>query len=245
MTIVLLVEYDGTNYAGWQIQPNAITVQEKLNAAIKNILGKDIVTIAAGRTDAGVHSTGQVVHFVHKNNIFPIAQDKIPLAINSLLPSDIRIKDAYITKNEFHARFGAIAREYIYKLSTERSVFNRHYSWQIPYKINKKKLFNSANIFIGKHDFTTFSKLNKNINNYICNVEICQWQEITQNNFELTIKADRFVYGMVRALVGAMIEISRNKRTLEEVSIALQKCNRKYISPLAAACGLTLNKIYY
>ncbi len=244
MTIILLVEYDGTNYAGWQTQQNSNTVQEKLNIAIRSILhNENIKTVAAGRTDAGVHAGGQVVHFVCKQ--FPVKENKIPFAINTFLPNDIRVKKAIITESSFHARFDAVAREYIYQLSTCNSVFNRFYSWSVPYKIDENLLLESANVFIGKHDFTTFSKLNKNINNYICNIEICKWLITNKNNFKLIIKADRFVYGMVRALVGAMLEVSRNKRTIEELSFALANRDRKYIAPLAAAHGLILNKIYY
>ncbi len=244
MTIILSIEYDGTNYSGWQIQENADTVQGKINGAISQIFGLPLETIGAGRTDAGVHAKSQIAHFICGSPKIT-NRNKLILAINSFLPDDIRINNAWFTETDFHSRYDAIAREYKYRFCLKKTVFTRFFVAYLPYKIDEQLLFEAANIFIGKHNFRTFSKLNRDTKNYFCDVTVCNWLRLDETNFELTIKADRFVYGMVRSLVGVMFDIARGKRSLSEVKESLFTGEKKYISPLANACGLTLHKIYY
>jgi len=243
-TLVLLIEYEGTHYAGWQIQPNATTVQGLIEEALFEICEYNISIIGAGRTDSGVHARGQVAH-ARLTEEFPVPIEKIPKAFNTHLPKDIRIKDAVILSIPFHSRFDAIAREYSYSLITKESVFLRHFATYYKYPIKPERLNDSAKIFFGKHDFTTFSKLNEENKNYECNVEICRWENVFENYCKLTIKANHFVYGMVRAIVGAMLDIARGKRTIDDVQSALKKRDRSLASPLAPAEGLILEKIYY
>ncbi len=243
-SIALLIEYDGTRYSGWQKQPGSLTIQGALESAWKSIGEDEMPVVGAGRTDAGVHASGQVAH-IHQDNAPRIAHEKIIPAMNANLPRDIRLIDARVIPGRFHARFDALAREYSYSVTSEPSVFYRHFAayFKIPY--NKELLFSSASVFIGEHDFTSFSKYNADTENYVCKVEKCEWSELENGILRLRIKADRFVYGMVRCVVGAMMDAARGKRDVKELSKALVSKNRSLSSPLAPANGLVLEKIYY
>lgn len=243
-TLLLRIEYDGTRYAGWQYQENAHSVQEVLQQAMQKIIGLNLPIVGAGRTDSGVHARGQIAHIVLPEPI-GIPENKIPVAFNTRLPKDIRVTGGQYFKRPIHARYDACAREYSYLMSSSDSVFGRHFRWFMPFPYDADALFESSSIFLGKHDFTTFSKRNDDTPRYDCNVEICRWSRIDADSVRLQIKSDRFVYGMVRALVGVMLEIARKRRTFEEVARALDVRDRAFCSPLAAPEGLTLEAIYY
>jgi tRNA pseudouridine38-40 synthase len=243
-TLVLKIEYDGTEYGGWQIQKNARTVQEEIENALEKISHHRLSVTGAGRTDAGVHARGQVAHALLESK-FPVPEKKIPPVLNSKLPKDIRIKAASILASDFHSRYDAIAREYSYTISSEESVFDNRFSTYLKYRLDFQTLQDSCKIFVGKHEFTTFSKRNPDTKNYVCNVKICKWQPVGSHSWKMIIKADRFVYGMVRSITGAMLDAARGKRTLKDIESALNKCDRSLSSPLAPAKGLVLEKIYY
>ena len=238
------IEYDGTNYAGWQRQTNALAVQEVVEKALSAAFNRPLTCIGAGRTDAGVHARGQVAHSIlrEKSNI---PDEKIVVAINSNLPKDISIKRARLVDYKFHATSDAIAREYSYSIHTRRSVFLRHYSNYYKYDIELDKLHEIAQVFEGEHNFTTFSKLNTETKSYVCNIEFCYWEKIDSTHRIMHIKADRFVYGMVRALVGVMVEYARGKRTKDEIISSLKENDRSKASPLVTPEGLILEKVYY
>lgn len=243
-TIVFLIEYDGTNYSGWQRQKNSISIQETIEKAIEIVSHKKIFVIGAGRTDAGVHALAQVAHARIDNN-FPIPEKKLASAINSTLPPDIRILDAKIIDSMFHATKDAIAREYLYLVSTTNTVFFRNYALYFPFDLDLNLLNKSAEIFIGEHDFTPFAKKNPSTKSYICCVEISNWKKLSDNLFLYNIKANRFVYGLVRSLVGIMLDVARGRRNIEEVRYALETKVKKFPSPLAKEKGLFLGKVYY
>lgn len=243
-TLVLKVEYDGTRYAGWQRQKNAISVQQTIEEALKSLTGVDLSIIGAGRTDAGVHASGQIAHS-RLTEILNIPQDKLTKAINFYLPDDIRIIESRIINYRFHSTKDAVSREYNYHIHLRDRPLLRHYSTFIKSKINISKLFESAYLFIGENDFTTFSKLNKETENYLCNVQISEWIKIDDDSYKLIIRANRFVYGMVRALVGVMIQISKGKLTFDEVKIAMKKKDRSFNCPMAPAKGLILTHVFY
>lgn len=243
-TLILCIEYDGSGYAGWQRQPNALTVQECVERALANITQQKLSAVAAGRTDAGVHARGQVTHTA-LGGAFPVREEKIRKAINSNLPKDIRVNGAKIFKGKFNARFDAIAREYSYSLTSSDSVFLTHFATFIKYPFDPNILTEAAGVFRGEHDFTTFSKHNPDTARYWCKVEKCEWEKVEAKLWRLHIIADRFVYGMVRALTGAMIDAARKKRSIPELQTALDKSDRSLSSPLAPPQGLVLERIYY
>lgn len=242
-TLLLRVEYDGTNFGGWQFQLNASSIQGELEKAWRNLTRLDTRIVGAGRTDAGVHSRGQIAH-VKLPDDFRIPDHKIALAMNSRLPKSIRITATQITDQDIQARFDAISREYSYTISTDQSVFNRHFAWHVNYKFDHELLAQAATAFLGKHNFTTFSKNNVDTKSYLCDLQICSWTEI-DNGLRLRIQADRFVYGMVRALVGTMMDVATHKRTISNIIESLHLADRSLGSTLAPPQGLVLEKIGY
>jgi len=243
-TIVFLIEYDGTNYSGWQRQKNANSVQETIEKAIESVSGRKVFVIAGGRTDAGVHAFGQVAHS-RIDEDFPIPERKLCSAINSVLPPDIQILEAKIIESEFHSTKDAIAREYQYFVTTKKSVFLRNYSLFFPFDLNLDVLNNCAKVFLGEHDFRSFAKNNPSTKNYVCKIETSRWEQLDDSLFVYTIKSNRFVYGLVRSLVGIMLDVARGRRGIEEVSASLASGKKTFPSPLAQARGLFLKKIYY
>ncbi|MBU3741738.1 MAG: tRNA pseudouridine(38-40) synthase TruA [Candidatus Kapabacteria bacterium] len=241
--LALLIEYDGTDYAGWQIQPNGMSVQQRIESAMFDAFGVPCGIVGSGRTDSGVHARGQVAHTrVTDGHDIPIA--KIPVALNVRLPRDIRIRDAAEVDADFHARFGAIRREYVYVISREASVFHRRFAWkpEIPY--DEGLLGNAAREFVGRHDMTTYSKHNHVIENHVCDITTCI-VEPESDRLLIRIAADRFVYGMCRCIVGAMMDVARKKLPLHAIAEYREARDRSMQSPIAPAHGLILNRVSY
>lgn len=241
--LALLIEYDGTDYAGWQIQPNGLAVQQAVESAVTAAFGVACSVVGSGRTDSGVHARGQVAHVhIHDGHDIPI--EKVRVALNVQLPRDIRIRDARDVDAAFHARFGAIRREYVYVIAREESVFHRRFAWkpEIPY--DEGLLGNAAREFLGKHDMTTYSKRNNAVENYVCDVTTCR-VEPESDRLVIRIGADRFVYGMCRCMVGAMMDVARKRIDLSEIADRRSALDRSLQSTMAPAHGLILNKVSY
>jgi len=248
ITHVLKVEYDGTNYSGWQRQKNGLSIQHVIEQALYRLTGHDIHVLGSGRTDAGVHAKGQVAHFKTTDEVFSVPDSKVVRAINSRLPKDVRIISHCLADASFHCTRDAVYREYSYTLTNHESVFERHFATFYPYPFSVEKLMSSNTLFAGEHDFTSFSKKNPSTLSYICNVKNCAWQQINDSTFVLRIGANRFVYGMVRSIVGAMLEYSRGTLTSEEIKQLLHNPERiatKKRAPLAPPEGLVLEKVEY
>ena len=245
---VIKVEYDGTNYAGWQRQKNGLSIQHCIEQALLRLTGHSINILGAGRTDAGVHARGQIAHFKTTSEIFSVPNNKVIKALNSRLPKDIRITGHCTAESTFHSTKDAIYREYSYTLTTKESVFDRHFATFYPYPFDVITLLESGMIFLGEHDFTSYSKKNPSTLSYICNVQQCNWVQNQDSTFVLTIGANRFVYGMVRSIVGAMLEYARGTFTKQEIQDYLASPMRltdKKRAPLAPPEGLVLEKVYY
>jgi len=244
--IALVIEYDGTNYYGWQKQkdPNQKSVQTELEKALKEFFGVPIIVGASGRTDRGVHAAGQVVDFKFYNKLY-VRIEKLHKVLNNYLPNDIKVKSAQFVKLGFSSRFYAESREYSYTLSTKDTVFNSQFEAFVPYKLDIDLLNQSASKFIGIHDFTSFSKHNRDTKSYVCDVEKSHWVQLEEYKFKYYIKANRFVYSMVRSLVGFMIDVGRSKRSQEEIEDLYNNPRRDFTSALASPKGLVLEKVYY
>lgn len=242
--IAFLLEYDGASYVGWQNQPNGMSVQKSIEVAIQNVFAINAAIVGSGRTDAGVHARGQVahVHLTAEANNIPL--DKIALALNTRLPHDVRVRDVVEVDESFHARFNAISREYIYAIAKKESVFTRSFMWMPDLPFDPDTLAEATQIFEGQHDFTAISKLNHDTRSYVCRVEHCRLEEL-HDRFIIRIRADRFVYGMCRAIVGTALTIARGKIDLDNARAMLASRSREGQPPLAPSHGLILNRVRY
>jgi tRNA pseudouridine38-40 synthase len=241
LNIRLIIEYDGTNYHGWQRQANAITVQETLENAIERMTQEKVTTIAAGRTDTGVHARGQVVNFkLHKK----LALAKIRPGINSYLPDDIVVKKADQVPLDFNARFDARKRIYQYFLSLERTAIFRKYSWEYFHKINFEDLQEISALLLGEHDFSAFVKYQAQQEQKVCFVHESFWRK--ESMFMIyRIEANRFLHGMVRGLVGTMLDVARGRFTLKQFKQIFESKDRTRAGVAAPAHGLFLEEVFY
>ncbi len=234
-----ICEYDGTNYSGWQKQINSNSIQAEIEKALSVILGKNISIIGAGRTDVGVHALNQVFHFKYDNEI---NLDLIRKSLNGLLPDDISIKSLKEEKENFHARYSAKRRTYLYIVSKRKNVFYDKYSWTIFSNLDHKALLEIQNHFIGEKDFTSFCKAEKEVKNKTCKVSYSRW--FSNDDFLLYfISADRFIHGMVRGIVGLSIEYAKGRLSLDE---AIEIINGFQRCPIwAPSKGLILYNVEY
>ena len=238
----LTIQYDGTDYCGWQIQKNAITVQATIKKALEDIVKTNNVNvIGSGRTDSGVHSVGQVCSVKLKTNMTNIQLLK---ALNSKLPNNIRVSLSEIVDDNFNARFSAVDREYIYKIKKESSPFDYKYYWNYPYDYDINILNNCAKIVIEQNNFYNFCKPSPEIKNYNRTISYSQWK-IENDILIYQINANRFLHHMVRMLVGTMLEVSRGKiLEADFLSLFNQNLNKNMILT-APSKGLYLFKVKY
>ena len=240
--IKLTIEYDGTGFVGWQIQPNGPSVQGELEKAIAQITQEHATTVAAGRTDAGVHARGQVVSTRIQKRLDLTAFAK---SLNAVMPPQIVVITAEPVPDDFHARYSARARVYQYYLSLRPTAIGRDYSWYVGgFNIDLSLLDECASILIGEHDFESFCKSNTDVEHFRCIVEEAAWSK-NASTLVFRIKANRFLYGMVRALVGTMVEVGRGHRPMSDLKEILEARNRTLAGMSAPAKGLFLEEIVY
>lgn len=242
-TLVLLIEYDGTNYSGWQIQPNSTSIQETLEKVWLKLTKQSIRIIGSGRTDTGVHARGQVATAEIPEIIIP--EIKLKIAINSSLPDDIRIIKAFYSNQKFNSRYDAVSRIYEYFISWNLDVFSRLYVTRSRKELDIDKLNTAASLFLGKNDFSTFSKYNPDIKNNICLVKQSKWIKESDYRLKYIVEANHFLYGMVRALVGSMLDYERGKYNLDYLKKCLSEPDRSKYIYFAPPMGLFLTKVNY
>ena len=235
------LSYNGRAYHGWQIQPDVTTVQAELNHALSTVLRTPLECMGAGRTDTGVHAEQMVAHFdVDK----PIDAKDLVYKLNVLLPKDIHINSIKEVYPEIHARFEALSRTYVYRISRTKNAFkykNEH-TYTLPLDVD---LMNkAAKVLLEYTDFQCFSKVKTEVKTYDCTIKEAHW-ELNKNSLHFTIKADRFLRNMVRAIVGTLIEVGAKKRTLEEFHEIISSKNRSNAGTSAPAHGLYLINIEY
>lgn len=237
------LSYDGTNYHGWQVQPNALTIQEIIENALSTILKEKIAVVGAGRTDTGVHASFFVAHFDTSVNK-TIRGDSLIFKLNSFLPGDIAVYSVYQVENDKHARFSATHRTYIYKISTIKPVFNRFYCHYYFGNLDFNKMNKACKILKEYTDFTSFSKLHTDVKTNNCKIIEAGWTE-QEGGYEFEIKADRFLRNMVRAIVGTMLDLGAGKMTLEDFRDVIESKDRTKAGMSAEAKGLFLVDIGY
>ena len=235
------LSYNGRAYHGWQIQPDVNTVQAELNHALSTVLRTPLDCMGAGRTDTGVHAKQMVAYFDLDTKL---DVDDIVYKLNVLLPKDIHINSIKEVLPEIHARFDALSRTYIYKISRTKDAFNylNAHTYTLPLDVD---LMNqAAKILFEYTDFQCFSKVKTDVKTYNCTIMEAHWK-LDANSLNFKIKADRFLRNMVRAIVGTMIEVGAKKRTLEEFRKIITSKNRSNAGTSAPAHGLYLINIEY
>lgn len=241
--IKIEISYDGTNYYGWQKQPNRISIQEEIEIALEKVYNQKIELIGSGRTDSGVHAIGQIANFKTSNKINP---EKIKFALNNFLPQEIRIIKSEEVEANFHSRYDAIGKTYKYQIYNNKikSPFLNKYSYFIPYELDIDEMIESSKLLIGKHDFKAFKASNSNINNterIIYNLKI----EKENNLIILKVTGSGFLYNMVRIISGTLIEIGAERKHSLCITEALETGNRQVLGHTAKPEGLFLEKVYY
>lgn len=244
VNIKLILEYDGTNYYGWQIQPLVPTVQHKIQKGLKKILKEEVAVSSASRTDRGVHAKGQVVNF--KVDSLPLSSGQLYAALNSVLPDDIRVKKVEEVGDNFHAHSSACYRIYEYLIYNHSRLppWFRHFSWWISFPLNCELMKEAAQYLVGRHDFSSFQNQGSPSSSTLCTVKKLK---INRKGLFICIfvKADGFLYKMARNIVGTLVEVGRGKLSSSEVQYILEACDRRKAGPTAPPQGLYLWKVEY
>jgi tRNA pseudouridine38-40 synthase len=239
----IFLSYKGTSYHGWQIQPNSVTVQMVLDKALSTILNENISTMGAGRTDTGVHALFFCAHFDSVSSELASDTDLV-FRLNRYLPRDISVNSIRKVVPNANARYSASSRTYKYFISKIKDPFSDDSSWYLSGDLNIQAMNHACEMLILNTDFTSFSKLHTNTKNNICKVHIAEWT-ITENSLIFTIKADRFLRNMVRAIVGTMVKIGFGKMNISEFEKVIEAKDRCKSGMSAPAKGLFLVDIEY
>lgn len=237
--------YDGTDYHGWQVQPNAVTVQEVLNEALYTILREPIETIGCGRTDTGVHAREFLAHFDSQSLVTGhLSLVKVADSLNAILPKTIAIKRIIPVNAEAHARFDAISRSYEYHVHFEKDPFKINHSWQLRDKPDIALMNAAAKIIMEHTDFSCFSKSNTQTFTNNCKITRAEWV-YSGHCLVFHISADRFLRNMVRAVVGTLMLVGRKEIKPEDVRAIIESKNRSNAGTSVPACGLYLTEVKY
>lgn len=241
MRYFLELEYCGTNYHGWQNQPDDISVQEVLEEALSKLCRQSVSIVGAGRTDAGVHAWQMFAHFDLEEGI---DTEHLRFRLNSFLPYDIAIKAVFQVKDEAHARFDATSRSYVYQIHQKKDAFLKNSSYFLHQDLDLKAMNSAGNILLQYSDFECFSKTNTDVKTFNCDVSSAQWIK-DGHRLQFNITADRFLRNMVRAIVGTMINIGLKKMEVDDLHSILASKNRSNAGYSVPAHGLYLSKITY
>lgn len=237
----LTIQYDGTNYAGWQIQENSPTIQQKITDAIEVITKQKINLIGSGRTDTGVHALGQTANFRVEKEIDLF---RFQHSLNAIVPQDISVLKVEEVHEEFHARFDAKKRSYLYFITRQKSPFYYKYSLLYREKIEVEELNKISRLLLGEKDFTSFSRKKSEVNNRNCIIYDAYWKE-TQGFIIFYIEANRFLHGMVRTIAGTILKIYKQSLPEDHILELLDKKDREAAGEAIPAKGLFLYKVKY
>lgn len=241
MRYFLQLAYDGTRFHGWQVQPNALAVQQVVDEALSTLLRVPIASTGSGRTDTGVHAAQQFAHF---DVSVPLEGEGLCYRLNRLLPPDIAAQALHPVGEEAHARFDALARTYEYRVSLAKDPFLNaysHHAWRRP---DLGKMNEAAAALLGPADFTTFSKAKGDTPHHRCHLFEASWRQEGEL-LVFTIRANRFLRGMVRLVVGTLLEVGAGKRSVAEFRAALAARDRRLAGGAAEAAGLFLTRVEY
>ncbi len=242
MRYFITFSYDGTCYHGWQVQPNAATVQERLNDALSKLLPTPTECVGAGRTDAGVHASKMVAHFDTEQSL---DVEQFAFRLNRILPEDIAVDGVKQVDDDLHARFSAILRTYHYFVYTKKNPYRRHYAHRLTFVPDYELMNQAAALLLDAEDFTSFSKLNNDQKTNICDVQHARWVQIEEDYWRFEITANRFLRNMVRAVVGTLLEVGRGRMSIDEFRKVIAAQNRCSAGESVAANALFLVDVQY
>jgi tRNA pseudouridine38-40 synthase len=242
MRYFIELSYKGTHFHGWQKQPNASTVQEELEKAFGVLFRQSVEIIGSSRTDAGVHAEQQFAHFDWPSEI--VYKDRLIHGLNSILPQDIAVKQLITVENDIHSRFAATHRCYEYRIIRQKNPFLPDLAYHFRPELDMNRMNEAAALLLKYIDFECFSKIHTDVKTFLCQIEYAYWQQ-TSSGLTFYIKANRFLRGMVRAIVGTLLEIGRGRITIEQFEQIILSKNRKNAAAQAPACGLFLTEVGY
>lgn len=245
MRMKMVVSYDGTNFAGFQVQPNKRTVQGEIEKALNKMHKKEDLRItASGRTDSGVHAIGQVIHF---DTTLQIEPDNWRKALVALLPADIHVVHMEKADDHFHARYDAISKEYRYFILNRKQpdIFRRNYAYWVPETLDIVKMQKALTFVMGKHDFSSFCAANSGVKGDKIRTILDASLDLKEDELTFVIRGDGFLYNMVRIIVGTVIEVGKDKREPEDLQLILEAKDRKQAGKTAPAHGLFLWEVHY
>lgn len=241
MRYLARLKYNGSEFCGWQIQPNSLTVQAVIEQKLSMLLNHDVKVVGCGRTDAGVHANDFYLHFDSKSIESDLNQLKYKW--NSVLPPSIAITELRKVSIEFHARFSAVSREYKYYIKLDKDPFKGN-SWWVRQPLDIKSMEIASTFLLNYKDFTSFSKLHTDVKTNLCVINQVDIKQV-KSHITITIRANRFLRNMVRAIVGTLVEIGLGKRAAEEMKLIIEAKDRGVAGSSAPAKGLFLNQIIY
>ncbi len=243
----LTVAYDGTNYAGWQIQPDSPTVQEVIETAWREITQETISITAAGRTDAGVHALGQVIGVATES---PLSKNNLHQGLNALLPNDVAVMHVDDGPEGFHATHDAVSKQYRYQIHNSRipAVFDRHFCWHFPRALDAQAMHKAGQVLVGQHDFSSFesagSKRPTSVRT-ISELSVRRGEGNLSDRIFFEVTGDGFLYNMVRAIVGTLVKVGQGKGDTAWLSDVLAACDRRQAGQTAPPEGLFLVRVEY
>lgn len=235
------ISYNGTNYHGWQNQKNAIGVQQVVEDALSKLFREEISIVGSGRTDTGVHCVQQFFHADMEKEVKPA---DLVHRLNAFLPKDIAIRNIYPVKEDAHARYDAIERSYQYKITRVKDPLLVGYAHYFFRDLDISTMEKAAALLIGEHDFECFSKVKTDVNHFICDIKQATWNQ-KGDVLVFTITANRFLRGMVRAIVGTMLDVGNGKLTVKQFQEILKSKDRKKAGMNAPPEGLYLTHVKY
>jgi len=238
------LSYKGTAYHGWQVQPNAVSVQELLDKALSTFFRQKVETLGCGRTDTGVHASDFFAHFDLLNHTIDTEHPRELNSVNALLPFDIAIKQFIKVTDTAHARFDATERSYEYHIHSHKNPFKQDFSWLVKESLNISAMNKAASILFEYIDFSCFSKSNTQVFTNNCKISRAEWIK-TDDGYIFHITADRFLRNMVRAIVGTLTDVGRGKLQPDDLHKIIQSKNRSHAGTSVPACGLYLTSIKY
>lgn len=252
MRYFIQLSYDGTEYHGWQVQPNGVSVQEVLQKALSTLLRQPTEVTGAGRTDAGVHASMMVAHFdwpaAHEDEggeETPLDCTQLTYKLNRLLPPDVAVQAVRPVGPEMHARFSATRRTYHYYIHTRKNPFLRGYSWQVNVPLDFALMNEAAQVLLEYSDFTSFSKTGTDVKTNICQLTEARWEQLKPGEWRFTVSANRFLRNMVRAIVGTLVEVGRHRMTISQMRHAIEAKDRQRAGESVPGHALYLTNIEY